>query len=136
MAQGGFDVVLDYLWGEPTEALLSAMTKAEFATGHRETRLVQCGESAGASIKLAAAVLRSTRITLLGTGGIPSLEILHDAVKTIMDSGARGELRIDMERVPLSEIESVWKKRGVSGRRVVVIPQNSDESQAARNLVL
>ena len=122
MGVAGFDVILDYLWGEPTEALLSAMTKAEFAVAERETRLVQCGESAGSSIKLSAAVLRSTRITMLGTGGIPSLEILHTAMNTVMEAGARGELRIDTQRVALAEIESVWKRREVSGRRVVAVP--------------
>jgi len=122
MGIAGFDVILDYLWGEPTEALLSAMTKAEFAVAERETRLVQCGESAGSSIKLPAAVLRSTRITILGTGGIPSREILHAAMNTVMEAGARGELRIDTLRVALTEIESVWKRREVPGRRVVVVP--------------
>ena len=30
-ATKGFDVVIDYLWGAPTEALLKALTRAEFA---------------------------------------------------------------------------------------------------------
>jgi NADPH:quinone reductase-like Zn-dependent oxidoreductase len=122
MGFAGFDVILDYLWGEPTEALLSAMTKAEFAGAERETRLLQCGESAGSSIKLPAAVLRSTRTTMLGTGGIPSPEILHTAMNTVMAAGARGELRIDTQQVALAEIERVWKRRERSGRRVVVVP--------------
>ena len=46
----GFDVVLDYLWGRPTEALLAAITKSEFAVVTKETRLVQAGESAGPTI--------------------------------------------------------------------------------------
>ena len=120
MGVAGFDVILDYLWGEPTEALLSAMTKAEFAVAERETRLVQCGESAGSSFKLSAAVLRSTRLTMRGTGGIPSQETLHTAMNEVMEAGARGELRIDTQRVALAEIESVWKRREVPGRRVVV----------------
>ena len=29
--EDGFDVILDYLWGAPTEALLAAITRPEFA---------------------------------------------------------------------------------------------------------
>jgi NADPH:quinone reductase-like Zn-dependent oxidoreductase len=122
MGEVGFDVILDYLWGEPTEALLATISKSEFAAAARETRWVQVGESAGPTISLPAAVLRSAAVTILGTGGIPSLEILTDAMRQVMERGARGELRIETERVRLEEIESGWKREGVSGRRVVVIP--------------
>jgi NADPH2:quinone reductase len=122
MGAAGFDVILDYLWGEPTEALLAALTKGEFATTGKETRVVQVGESAGATIKLPAAVLRSTAVTILGTAGIPPREVLLDAMKQVMERGAMGELRIETERVTLAQIESVWKRAGQAGRRLVVIP--------------
>ena len=118
----GFDVILDYLWGEPTEALLAVITKSEFAATGKETRLVQAGESAGATIRLPAAVLRSTAVTILGTAGIPPREVLMDAMKQVLERGMSGELRIETERVPLAEIESVWKHAGQAGRRVVVVP--------------
>ena len=66
----GFDVIIDYLWGAPTEALLAAITRTEFAVAGSETRLVEAGESAGPSIRLPAAVLRSAALTILGTAGI------------------------------------------------------------------
>ena len=118
----GFDVVLDYLWGKPTEALLAAMTKPEFAAAAKETRLVQVGESAGGTIELPAAVLRSTAVTILGTAGIPPHEVLMDAMQKVLERGARGELRIETERVALAEIENAWKRAGQAGSRVVVIP--------------
>jgi hypothetical protein len=46
-----FDVIVDYLWGRPTEALLKAITGKEFAIGESETRLVEVGESARISEK-------------------------------------------------------------------------------------
>ena len=121
-AEAGYDVVLDYLWGPPTEALLAAITKPEFAVVTRETRLVQVGESAGAAISLPAAVLRSTALTILGTAGIPSREVLVDAMEQVMSRAGRGELRIETERVALADIEKVWERPGESGRRVVVVP--------------
>jgi NADPH2:quinone reductase len=117
----GFDVVIDYVWGRPTEVLLAAITKSEFAVVTKETRLVQVGESAGATIALPAAVLRSTALTILGTAGIPAREVLFDAMHQVMTRAARGELRIETERVALADIESVWGRQE-SGRRIVVIP--------------
>jgi len=116
-----FDVIIDYLWGHPTEALLKAITGKEFAIGESETRLVEVGESAGSTITLAAAVLRSTALTILGTGGMPSWDILTDAFQQVMNSVARGTLRIETERVPLAEIEDAWE-RDAHAHRLVVIP--------------
>jgi NADPH:quinone reductase-like Zn-dependent oxidoreductase len=118
----GFDVIIDYLWGRPTEALLAAITRSEFAAVTKETRLVQAGESAGPTISLPAAVLLSTALTILGTAGIPSREVLVDAMQQVMARAARRELRIETERVPLADIERVWQRQGQSGRRIVVIP--------------
>lgn len=118
----GFDVIIDYLWGNPTEMLLAAITKSEFAAVTKETRLVQVGESAGPTISLPAAVLRSTALTILGTAGMPPREILVDAMQQVLTRTVRGELRIETERIPLADIESVWQRKEESGRRIVVIP--------------
>ena len=120
-AKKGFDVIIDYLWGAPTEALLTAITGAEFVVARSETRLVQAGESAGPTITLPAAVLRSTALTILGTAGIPPWDVLTEAFQHVMNHAASGKLRIDTERIPLSEIESAWE-RNVPARRLVVIP--------------
>lgn len=120
--EGGFDVIIDYLWGRPTEALLAAITRPEFARVTKEMRLVQVGESAGATIALPAAVLRSTALTILGTAGFPSPAILAEAMEQVLRRGVRGELRIETERVALAEIEGAWGRKEESGRRIVVIP--------------
>lgn len=117
----GFQVVIDYVWGRPTEAFLSAITSRKFTVIGTETRLVQAGESAGPSISLPAAVLRSTALTLLGTAGIPSREVLADSLHRVMAHAAKGELQVDTTCVPLAQIESVWE-RNEPGRRTVIIP--------------
>lgn len=119
--ESGFQVVIDYLWGGPAEALLAALTRKEFAVIKSETRFVQAGESAGATISLPAAVLRSAAVTILGTAGIPPRNILADTFEKVMAHGANGDLHVDIERVPLAEIESAWK-RETRGSRLVVIP--------------
>jgi NADPH2:quinone reductase len=117
----GFDVIIDYLWGHPTEALLTAITNAEFAVAGSEIRLVEVGESVGPTITLHAAVLRSTPLTILGTAGIPPWHVLREAFQQVMNHAASGTLRIETERVPLAEIEDAWE-RNVQARRLVVIP--------------
>ena len=74
----GIHVLIDYVWSRPVELLLSAMTRKEFAANTSETRLVQVGESAGPTISLAAAVLRSSPLAILGTARIPPREVLVD----------------------------------------------------------
>jgi NADPH:quinone reductase-like Zn-dependent oxidoreductase len=116
-----FDVIVDYLWGPPTEALLAAITHAEFAFAGSETRLVEVGESAGPTITLPAAVLRSAALTILGTAGIPPWEVLTDALQQVMEQAACGKVRVETDRVALKDIEGAWE-RDVHGRRLVVIP--------------
>lgn len=117
----GFQVVIDYVWGQPTETFLASATRKEFAVVTTETRLVQVGESAGSTISLPAAVLRSTALTILGTAGIPPRQVLFDAMQLVMAHAAKGELRVDTERVPLADIEDAWR-REQRGSRLVIIP--------------
>jgi NADPH:quinone reductase-like Zn-dependent oxidoreductase len=117
----GFQVVIDYVWGQPTETFLSAITNKRFMEIGAEIRLVQVGESAGPTVSLPAAVLRSTALTILGTAGIPSRQVLTDALQRVMDHAAKGDLSVETKRVPLEQITSVWEQTQ-SGRRIVVIP--------------
>ncbi len=117
----GFQVVIDYVWGRPAEAFLAAITRKEFTAIGSETRFVQVGESAGPTISLAAAVLRSTALTILGTAGIPPRDVLVDALQKVMAHAASGELCVETERVPLGDIENAWQ-RDQHGRRLVVTP--------------
>jgi NADPH:quinone reductase-like Zn-dependent oxidoreductase len=120
----GFDVIIDYLWGPPTEALLAAIARKDLKPASSRVRLVQVGESAGPTISLAGAVLRSSRLEVLGagSGNAPaSPEIWLEAVRQLMSNVASGKLRIDTERVPLREIEDAWQ-RDQRGRRTVIIP--------------
>ena len=118
--QSGFQVVIDYVWGRPAEVFLAAMTQSKFSAIQSETRFVQVGESAGPTMTLPAAVLRSTALTILGTAGIPPFNVLREAFEQVMTHASKGELHIDTERVPLEDIESAWQ-RIEPGRRLVIV---------------
>jgi len=119
--QSGFQVVIDYVWGQPAQAFLTAITRREFVAIQSETRFVQVGESAAPTITLPAAVLRSTALTILGTAGIPARDVLAEAFQQVMAYAATRVLQIDTERIPLADIENAWQ-RDQSGRRFVIIP--------------
>lgn len=120
----GFDVIIDYLWGEPTEVLLAAITHHDLKPSSIRTRLIQVGESAGPTISLPAAVLRSSRLEILGagTGSAPTApEVWSEAMRQLLGRVANGQLRIETGRAPLADIETVWA-RDQQGRRLVIVP--------------
>jgi NADPH2:quinone reductase len=119
--EAGFQVVIDYVWGPVAEAFFAAVTRKEFAAATTETRYVQVGESAGANVALPAAVLRSTPLTIMGTAGIAPGEVLFGTLQKVMQHAANGELSIETERVPLSDVEAAWR-HDQRGRRIVFVP--------------
>src|SRR5690348_10443087 len=69
-------------------------------------RFVQVGESAGKTISLAAARLRSSAIEFLGSGfGSASLDEIFQALAEFFQLAARSSLKINIRRVPLREVE-------------------------------
>ena len=118
-AVAGIDVVVDYLWGRPTELLLEALAKGFNAESTHKTRLVEVGSSAGKTITLPAATLRSIDLTVLGSGfGGSSIDKILAAIPTLFEMAADGRLKMAVEPVPLAEVESAWD-RAEKGRRIV-----------------
>jgi NADPH:quinone reductase-like Zn-dependent oxidoreductase len=120
----GFDIIIDYLWGTTTEALLGAIARRDLTPASSRVRLVVVGESADPTISLSAAVLRSSRWEILGAGSgsaAASPEMWVEAIRQLMSNIGCGALCIDSERVPLGEAENAWHQEQ-HGRRVVIIP--------------
>lgn len=118
-AANGIDVVIDYLWGRPTELLLEALVKGFKPSATRSTRLVEVGESAGRTITLPGAALRSIDLKLLGSGfgSVPLASILS-AIPGLFAMAASGDLHVDVEAIPLADVEAAWS-RSEKARRIV-----------------
>ena len=115
----GIDVVIDYLWGRPTELLLDALAKGFKSSATHTTRLVEVGESAGKTIALPGATLRSIDLKLMGSGfGAVSIAGVLAAIPNLFEMAAKGTLRVDVETAPLSDVETAWGK-AEKGRRMV-----------------
>lgn len=118
----GIDVVLDYLWGRPAELILEAIAKSFRPDRARSIRMVEVGESAGKTITLPGATLRSVDLKLLGSGfGSVALDRILAAMPTLFGLAAKGDLTIDIERIPLRNVESAWTRK-TEGRRIVFVP--------------
>jgi NADPH:quinone reductase-like Zn-dependent oxidoreductase len=119
-AVAGIDVVIDYLWGRPTELLLEALARGFKPEATHRTRLVQVGGSAGPTITLPAAILRSIDLTILGSGfGAASIDRIFAAIPELFALAAGGALKIDVDPIPLSNVEAAWN-RADKGRRIVL----------------
>jgi NADPH:quinone reductase-like Zn-dependent oxidoreductase len=120
-AKDGIDIVLDYLWGAPTEALVEALTGHDLAAESRTTRLIEIGAVAGPTISLPGAALRSSGLEIYGSGGgSVSMQAIMEAVPQILEHGARGTLTLETKKVPLADVEKAWNEK--ADRRVVFIP--------------
>jgi NADPH:quinone reductase-like Zn-dependent oxidoreductase len=118
-AEKGIDVVIDYLWGRPTELLLDALARTFKPSSTKSTRLVEVGQSAGPTITLPGSVLRSVDLKLLGSGfGSVPLDTIFTAIPVLFQMAAAGKFRVNVEPVPLADVETAWN-RVEKGRRIV-----------------
>jgi NADPH2:quinone reductase len=120
--QNPVDVVLDYLWGAPAEALLAALSHKGLAKATPRLRYVQIGAIAAQAISLQAATLRSSAIELLGSGfGSASLDQIVLAVADFFKMAAKEPFHFQAKTVPLKDVESAWNVPE-SGVRLVFQP--------------
>ena len=119
----GYDVVLDYVWGHPTEVFLSSIEHHDIVPRSSRVRLLQGGEMAGPVISLPASALRSVGLEILGagTGTMPPMDVITGTLSELLDLLTAGKIRVDVERVPLSDVAGAWR-RDQQGRRPVFIP--------------
>jgi NADPH2:quinone reductase len=121
-AKAPIDVVLDYLWGPPAEAVLEAISQKGFQHATSRVRFVQVGESAGKTISLAAATLRSSAIEFLGSGfGSASMDEIFLALAEFFRVAATSSLKMNIKAVPLRDVEALWNSPE-QGARLVFLP--------------
>jgi NADPH2:quinone reductase len=120
-AGDGYDIVLDFLWGRPTELLLKALVPSQIGQG-KATRLVQAGESAGTTLALAADSIRTSGLEICGVAKGLDGPTVAAAYAQIVHWARDGRLDVRVERAPLSEIETAWQRTDLKGRRLVIIP--------------
>jgi NADPH2:quinone reductase len=121
--QDGIHVIIDYLWGQPTEAAIAAISRRGLTHVAPRVRLIEVGRMASPVISLPADVLRSSGLEILGSGPgtIPLAEIIG-AIPEFMAIAAAGDLPIEIDEIPLAKVEAAWNRRTGGGRRAVLLP--------------
>jgi NADPH:quinone reductase-like Zn-dependent oxidoreductase len=117
-----YDVILDFLWGHPTEVLIKTLVPVELSFAKGRIRLIQIGEKAGTTISLSADSLRTSGLEIFGGAAGVTPEAIGEGAQQVYDWIKVSKLHMEIEQVPLKDIESVWKRADFQGKRIVVIP--------------
>ena len=113
-------VVLDFVWGRPAEIAFAALTRAGLDDDEHPCVYVEIGASAGAAAALPAALLRSTSITIKGSGaGSAKTSDLIAELPAFMARIADGSIRVPAVTYPLAEVTAAWQDV-TRGERVVL----------------
>jgi NADPH:quinone reductase-like Zn-dependent oxidoreductase len=115
-APGGYDVIVDFLWGG----------LAPHAIDHARVgaRYVQVGSAAGPTSTIAAPAVRNKLLTLVGHGlAATPAEVRRSAYAQLMRHAIDGKLTLDLEQTRLDDISQTWEhlKTGAP-RKLVVTP--------------
>src|SRR5271157_2129558 len=121
-AEQGVDIILDYLWGHPSEIILKSLTPQTFSFARRRIRYIEIGGMAGPTISLSADALIDSGIELYGTGAGITPEIITEGTNQVWDFIKNDQLHIEIEKVPLKDIEEAWKRTDLHGTRIVIVP--------------
>jgi NADPH:quinone reductase-like Zn-dependent oxidoreductase len=119
-AGDGYDIILDFLWGHPTELLFRAITPNEAGFARHRTRYIQIGQAAGAVISFPAEALRTSGLELAGVGNVPP-GVLPQALEQIWQWVREEKLTTDIEKVDLSCVAEAWLRK-TTGKRIVIVP--------------
>jgi NADPH:quinone reductase len=110
----GFTVVIDPLWGEPAVAALEAAAPG--------ARVVQLGQSAGATAEIPSALVRGRQLEILGYANpqLP-LELRRSAYQELLGYAAAGEVRFPIDTYPLERVDEAWERQAEGpGAKIVV----------------
>jgi NADPH:quinone reductase-like Zn-dependent oxidoreductase len=110
------DVVLDPIYGEP---FVAAVNAASFGA-----RLVQIGAGAGAEATIPSAPIRGKMLVVMGhTNFAAPPAVKREAYARMAEAAARGEIVVDVHRIPLGQVAEAWERlQAGSHRKLVLVP--------------
>ena len=115
------NVVIDYLWGQPTADAMLAIVMNRTDPGQPLT-WIEVGSVAGSAAAVPSAALRGARLQIVGSGqgSVPTRDILAELPELAAEI-TNGTFRTDARAVPLADIETAWKDTG-GNQRIVITP--------------
>ena len=116
------DVVLDYVWGQPTVDALYAIVPNRDDDSQRLT-WIQIGSMGGLEASIPSAALRATRLELVGSGqgSVSPRDILVELPELAREI-TNGTFNVDATTMPLSDVGEAWTQAAHTEKRIVLIP--------------
>jgi len=112
----GPSYVFDPLWGEPGAAAVEAAAPG--------ARIVQLGQSAGATATLTSAAIRFKQLSIFGHTNyrVPPAELTAE-YQRLVETAVAGDVTVDVEHVPLDDVPEAWQRQadGLAERKLVVV---------------
>ncbi len=116
------DIVIDYLWGQPTADALYAIIPARTDDTQQLTWL-QIGSVAGETSPIPSAALRAARLQIVGSGqGSVSTRGILTELPALAQEITQGTFQVNARAVPLADDERAWADV-TSSQRIVLTPQ-------------
>ncbi|MBC9715159.1 zinc-binding alcohol dehydrogenase family protein [Streptomyces sp. TRM66268-LWL] len=115
------DVVLDYVWGPPTELAMRAVLGAR--TQHtRVLDWVQIGGMGGDALTLSGHALRSNAFRILGSGfGSVEMDVMQREFTELVAAIAAGGMIVRPRPFSLADVEKAWAHQDAPGERTVIL---------------
>ena len=118
------NIILDYLWGHSAELIFAALKGNGLFTN--KVRFVSIGSISSENIQLSSGILRSVDLQLSGSGlGSWTKEemklLFSDILPEMFLLAAQNKLKVNIEEVSLPDIEKIWNKEVLNGKRVVIV---------------
>jgi NADPH:quinone reductase-like Zn-dependent oxidoreductase len=121
-AAADVDVVIDYVWGQPTaRAMVDMLTGRQDRS--RPLTWIEIGSVVGAYAPIPSAALRSARLQIVGSGigSVPGRDFVKEIPK-IASAVAEGTFDVRARAVPLTDVEQAWTAAAQTSDRIVLVP--------------
>jgi NADPH:quinone reductase-like Zn-dependent oxidoreductase len=116
-------IVLDFLWASAAEIAFASLARRGLKEDTADIAYIQIGAAAGPEAAVPAALLRSRRIRISGSGaGSAQIADIMAEVPSYMQLIADGSVDVPTKTVPLSSISEAWAASAEDSYRVVVVP--------------
>jgi len=118
---GGYDIVIDFLWGRPAEILLKSFVPKDMGLPKKTIRYIPIGVKAGDGAYVTGEMLRTSGLQISGMGRITH-EDISAGTSQVWEWIKENKLYMDIEKVPLADIGQAWLRNDLAGKRLVIIP--------------
>ena len=116
-------IVLDFLWASAAETAFASLGRRGLEEDTADIAYLQIGAAAGPEAAVPAALLRSRRIRISGSGaGSAQIADIIAEVPVYMQLIADGSVDVPTKTVPLSSISEAWSVSANDTDRIVVVP--------------